>query len=54
MLDYNIVFVEDCCAAYSPEEHAGALYNIRTHFGTVVTAADVIAAWETVKPHALT
>ena len=54
MLDYHIVFVEDCCAAYSADEHAGALYNIRTHFGTVVTADAVIAAWETVKPHALT
>jgi ureidoacrylate peracid hydrolase len=47
MLDYNIVFVSDCTAAYSQEEHDGALYNISTHFGKVVTAADVVGAWET-------
>ncbi len=46
MLDYNIVFVSDCTAAYSQEEHDGALYNIAAHFGKVVTAAEVIGAWE--------
>jgi ureidoacrylate peracid hydrolase len=45
MLDYNIVFLSDCTAAYSQEEHEGALYNIRTHFGVVATADDVIAVW---------
>ena len=45
MLDYNIVFVDDCCAAYSREEHEGALYNMRTHFGTVAPADAVIDAW---------
>jgi ureidoacrylate peracid hydrolase len=45
MLDYHIVFLSDCTAAYSPEEHEGALYNMRTHFGVVATSADVIAAW---------
>jgi ureidoacrylate peracid hydrolase len=46
MLDYNIVFVDDCCAAYSPEEHAGALSNIRHHFGTVASADTLIEAWK--------
>ena len=45
MLDYNIVFLSDCTAAYSAEEHEGALYNIRNHFGVVGTSDDVIAAW---------
>jgi ureidoacrylate peracid hydrolase len=45
MLDYNIVFLSDCTAAYSPEEHEGALYNMRMHFGVVATADDVIAVW---------
>jgi ureidoacrylate peracid hydrolase len=45
MLDYNIVFLSDCTAAYSPEEHEGSLYNMRTHFGVVAAADDVIAAW---------
>jgi ureidoacrylate peracid hydrolase len=47
MLDYNIVFVSDCTAAYSQEEHDGALYNVAMHFGKVVAATDVIGAWET-------
>jgi len=45
MLDYHIVFLSDCTAAYSPEEHEGALYNMRTHFGVVATSNDVIAEW---------
>lgn len=45
MLDYHIVFLSDCTAAYSREEHEGALYNMRTHFGVVATSQDVIAQW---------
>ena len=45
MLDYHIVFLSDCTAAYTPEEHEVALYNMRTHFGVVATSDDVIAAW---------
>jgi ureidoacrylate peracid hydrolase len=45
MLDYNIVFLSDCTAAYSTEEHEGALYNMRMHFGVVATADEVIAQW---------
>lgn len=48
MMDYNIVFLSDCTAARSIEEHEGALYNIRTHFGTVTTSGDVIATWKAV------
>jgi ureidoacrylate peracid hydrolase len=48
MLDYNIVFLSDCTAAYSQEEHDMSLYNIRTHFGVVATADDVVSAWNTV------
>jgi ureidoacrylate peracid hydrolase len=46
MLDYNIVFLSDCTAAYSQEEHDGTLYNMRMHFGVVATSADVVAVWE--------
>jgi ureidoacrylate peracid hydrolase len=46
MLDYHIVFLSDCTAAYSQEEHDMALYNMRTHFGIVATADDVIAQWK--------
>jgi ureidoacrylate peracid hydrolase len=27
-LNYHVVFVEDCCGAFSPEEHASTLTNI--------------------------
>jgi ureidoacrylate peracid hydrolase len=50
MLDYHIVFVDDCCAAYSREEHEGALYNIRSHFGTVASADALIDAWPAALP----
>lgn len=34
-LDYRIVLVEDCCGAFSIEEHAAALTNISKYFGIV-------------------
>ena len=46
MLDYNIVFVSDCTAAYSQEEHDMALYNMKSHFGLVAAADDIIAVWK--------
>jgi ureidoacrylate peracid hydrolase len=46
MLDYNIVFLSDCTAAYSQEEHDMALYNMKAHFGLVAKADDVIAVWK--------
>jgi ureidoacrylate peracid hydrolase len=46
MLDYHIVFLSDCTAAYSEAEHEGALYNIRNHFGRVATADEVISIWK--------
>jgi ureidoacrylate peracid hydrolase len=46
MLDYHIVFLSDCTAAYSQEEHDMALYNMKAHFGLVAKADDVIAVWK--------
>jgi len=53
MIDYNIVFVEDCCAAYSRAEHDGAITNMRYHFGTVVTADTLIETWRAALPEAV-
>jgi ureidoacrylate peracid hydrolase len=53
MLDYHIVFVDDCCAAYSREEHDGALYNMRTHFGVVASADALIDGWRAAAPLAV-
>jgi ureidoacrylate peracid hydrolase len=46
MLDYHIVFLSDCTATASPGiAHEATLQNIRDHFGTVATSADVLAVW---------
>lgn len=45
MLDYNIVFLSDCTAAYERAEHEMTLQNIRRHFGVVATSDEVIAEW---------
>ena len=45
MRDYHIVFVDDCCGTVSKEDHEATLRNIRNHFGIVVKAAEVKAAW---------
>ena len=50
MLDYNIVFLSDCTAAYSQERTRDiSLYNMRTHFAIVATSDDVVGAWKTAK-----
>jgi ureidoacrylate peracid hydrolase len=45
VMDYHVVFVEDCAATYSAEEHAMTVRNIDRYFGQVVTHEDVIACW---------
>jgi ureidoacrylate peracid hydrolase len=44
-MDYEIVLVADCCAAYSPDDHAATLRNVAAHFGEVVRVDDVVDAW---------
>ncbi|SFI85947.1 ureidoacrylate peracid hydrolase [Paenibacillus sp. UNC496MF] len=46
MLDYNIAFVADCCAAFSQAEHEAALSNIDKFFGTVSDAGKLLRTWE--------
>lgn len=41
MLDYNVMLVEDCCAAFSSEEHQTAVKNIKKYFGSVVTVEQI-------------
>ena len=43
--DYNLVFLEDCCAAYDPAPHAATVFNIRTSYGTVTSAGQVLEIW---------
>jgi ureidoacrylate peracid hydrolase len=41
-LDYRIILVEDCCGAFSPEEHVSTVTNIHKYFG-VVSNSKVLA-----------
>ena len=43
-LGYQVVVPEDCVAATGPREQASSLYDIATHFGTVCSGEQVIAA----------
>ena len=46
MLDYHLVFVDDCSATTSQREHDATLENMRNFFGLVATADEIIEAWE--------
>ncbi len=41
-MDFNVVMVEDCCAALSDREHQAALENVIQQFGDVMSGAEVI------------
>lgn len=45
MLDYNIAFVADACAAFSQAAHNMTLENIDGFFGSVVTTDELIDTW---------
>ncbi|MGP7817992.1 cysteine hydrolase family protein [Niallia sp. 01092] len=42
MLDYDIIFLSDCTAAFSKEAHDMTLQNIDQFFGMVASSEDVI------------
>lgn len=42
-LGYDVVVVEDGCAATGPREQASSLYDIATHFGVVAQSQDIAA-----------
>lgn len=41
MLDYNVIFAEDCSTAFSQEEHLSAISNIEKYFGKVSTSTEI-------------
>jgi ureidoacrylate peracid hydrolase len=47
MLDYDIVFLSDCTAAFSEEAHDMTLKNIDEYFGTVMRSNEIIDDWYT-------
>ncbi|MBB6732459.1 cysteine hydrolase family protein [Cohnella zeiphila] len=46
MLDYNIVFLSDSCAAFTQAAHDMALENIDKFFGAVTDTGRLIETWE--------
>ena len=42
MLDYNVVMVDDCCAALSDREHLATLENMIQQFGDVLSGNEVL------------
>jgi len=46
LLDYYIVFVSDCVAAYKKHLHDATLENIENHFGQVATSQEVVKCWK--------
>lgn len=44
-LGYDVWVVRDACQATGPREEASTLFDISTHFGTVLTLADALGAW---------
>ncbi len=47
MLDYQVIMVEDGCAAGSDEEHSAALLNFLLLFGDIMTADEVVSTIQT-------
>ncbi|MHB8618886.1 MAG: cysteine hydrolase family protein [Chloroflexota bacterium] len=45
MKDYFIVFVSDCTATGSEQEHEATLRNMHKHFGVVASADEIVGAW---------
>lgn len=44
-LGYDVWVIRDACQATGPREEASTLFDICTHFGTVLTLADALGAW---------
>ncbi|WP_100486887.1 cysteine hydrolase family protein [Sporolactobacillus pectinivorans] len=47
MLDYNVVLLSDCTAAFTREAYLMTLTNISQFFGTVAASNEVIDCWAT-------
>jgi ureidoacrylate peracid hydrolase len=45
-VDYYVTLVSDCCAGATERDHLAAIERFERDYGTVVTSADVIDAWE--------
>lgn len=46
MRNYYVVLGEDASAAYSSDQHASAVTNMKFGFGSVATTAEILKAWD--------
>jgi ureidoacrylate peracid hydrolase len=46
MKDYYIVFLSDCTATSSQEDHEATLRNINTYFGVVADSSELVNIWQ--------
>jgi ureidoacrylate peracid hydrolase len=44
-LDFDVVLVDDCCAAGSVDAHNATLANVRSSFGRVLDSGALLTAW---------
>jgi ureidoacrylate peracid hydrolase len=49
-LDFNIIFVEDCCGPFAAEEHAATITNMNKYFGIVADSKSLEAILRKIKP----
>ena len=47
-IDYYVTLVEDCCGAFSEQDHQTALARFDRDYGAVVTADEIMACWDRV------
>ncbi|MCL5961682.1 MAG: cysteine hydrolase [Chloroflexi bacterium] len=52
MMDYYVVFLDDCTAAFKPEAHQATLDNMAEYFGIVTSSTEVINTWRTERSNA--
>lgn len=45
-LDYRVILVEDCCGAFSPEEHASTVTNVTKYFGITGNSKGLVKIME--------
>ena len=48
--DFRVIFVDDCCGAFSIEEHAAAITNMNKYFGMVANSGDLAEVMKSMTP----
>lgn len=49
MLDYDVIMLDDCCAAYSKPAHDMTMQNIDNFFGNTADSTEILQQWSGVK-----